>query len=248
MDIFFFLNRRLRFIESLYKESTATFVETKRKIEAQEEPFIDHSDPADFDGTPSFFEEWQHADDCIVSLGRWSVLQLSAAVKAYLQEYVSDMSNYYGHHYPEFGAHQKTLEKCRGSWLQKYKCLFLDLFQIDWEKGPDLVRGIEHLVLTRNDIEHKSSLVTRYVRQDPQHREKHLNGFFVGEEEFLWDRSSALLVIENDRLQAAIDHVEKFCAWLETIRVHYLRFRRYPNYDEFLAIGTKSEEAEDSVS
>ena len=40
VDIRYFLEQRLNFIEQFYVRSSAPFVEIKRKIEAEEEPFV----------------------------------------------------------------------------------------------------------------------------------------------------------------------------------------------------------------
>ena len=53
MDLLHGLREKLRFIESMYEQATASFVETKRKIENSQGEF-DYSDwdPDSFDGDP----------------------------------------------------------------------------------------------------------------------------------------------------------------------------------------------------
>jgi hypothetical protein len=100
MDIAYFLRERLKFIEHLYEQSMETFHETKRKIEAGEPPFVDQSNPEDYDGTPPFLNEWLQADECMASIGQWAVLLLSSALKEYLREFTNEMSSRYGHIVP----------------------------------------------------------------------------------------------------------------------------------------------------
>ena len=55
MDVLYFFNRRLEFIRQLYDTASAPYVERKRKIEAEEEPFVP---PYSEDAEPAFLEEW----------------------------------------------------------------------------------------------------------------------------------------------------------------------------------------------
>jgi hypothetical protein len=50
----------------MYEQATASFVETKRKIENSQGEF-DYSgwDPDTFDGDPPFLPEWQGADEAL---------------------------------------------------------------------------------------------------------------------------------------------------------------------------------------
>jgi hypothetical protein len=240
MDVLYFLRDRLDFIRSLYDDSTASFVEIKRKIESNEEPYVYEFDPDYESGEPPFLAEWQHADDCIVSLGRWCVLLLSTALKGYLHEFSRDMSSYYGHYFPEFMGYEQSLkshQKGKG-WLKGNQSFFLETYKIDWSYGPALVDSLEHLVLTRNDLEHNTDLITRYVSQTTSHRDKQAEGIFTDKESCFWDEN-AQLAVDKNRLYLAIETVGEFCAWLESIRTDYLRFRRAATYEQFLAESTR---------
>ncbi len=55
MDIGYFFNKRIEFIRQFYNTASAPYIERKRKIEAEEEPFIP---PYSEDGEPPFIDEW----------------------------------------------------------------------------------------------------------------------------------------------------------------------------------------------
>jgi hypothetical protein len=60
VDIQLFLNERIEFIlRQLYRTASEPYVECKRTIEAEEDPFVP---PYSEDGEPPFLEEWLEAD------------------------------------------------------------------------------------------------------------------------------------------------------------------------------------------
>ena len=66
MDVRYFLDQRLAFIEQLYVNSAVSFIERKRKIEAEEKPFVP---PYSEDPEPAFLSEWLEADESLQVLG-----------------------------------------------------------------------------------------------------------------------------------------------------------------------------------
>jgi hypothetical protein len=62
MDVRYFLGERLDFTEQLYVNSAAPFIERKRKIEAEEEPFVP---PYSEDPEPAFLSEWLEAEESL---------------------------------------------------------------------------------------------------------------------------------------------------------------------------------------
>lgn len=62
MDVGFFLKQRTAFIRHFFDEASTPFVETMRKIEAEEKPFEEPDfDPDAATGEPAFTEEWLRA-------------------------------------------------------------------------------------------------------------------------------------------------------------------------------------------
>ena len=82
MDVRFFLNRRLAFIRQFYVTASEAYVERKRKIEAEEEPFIP---PYSEDSEPAFLEEWIEADESLQVLGRSCLSMLAATLHLYFK-------------------------------------------------------------------------------------------------------------------------------------------------------------------
>jgi hypothetical protein len=57
---------RIKFINQFYKAASLPFAEKKRKIEAEEEPFVP---PYSEDADPHFLNEWIEADESLQVLG-----------------------------------------------------------------------------------------------------------------------------------------------------------------------------------
>ena len=86
MDLLHGLREKLRFIEPMHQQATASFVEKKRQIENSEGDF-DYSglDPDSWDGTPPFLEDWQEAVEAINLLGQACLCLVQSALKEYLE-------------------------------------------------------------------------------------------------------------------------------------------------------------------
>lgn len=140
MDILAGLKEKLRFIESFYKGASAPFVETKRKIEAEESPFVPRPfDPErDTDTEPPFLVEWEDADDSINVTGQTALSLVQASLREYLDAFIL-LSRVK----PPVG---------KGDWFARYKAFFLETYGIDWDAGPVPTKEIEEINLARNDI------------------------------------------------------------------------------------------------
>jgi hypothetical protein len=88
MDVNFFFNERIAFIRQFYDAASYPFVEKKRKIEAEEEPFIP---PYSEDGEPPFLDEWIEADESLQVLGYSCISMLSAALQLYLITWANEI-------------------------------------------------------------------------------------------------------------------------------------------------------------
>jgi len=141
MDIQAGLRDKLRFIERHYAAASAPFRETKRKIDAGEDPF----EPPPFDAEtatdfrPPFLEQWQEANESLNIEGEVA-LQL---VQGALREYLSSFLNLYG----------DPLTASGKNWLRLYRKHFLETHGIDWEEGPVPLDELEEVSLARNDVE-----------------------------------------------------------------------------------------------
>jgi hypothetical protein len=141
MDIQAGLRDKLRFIERHYEAASAPFRETKRKIDAGEDPF----EPAPFDAEtatdfrPPFLEEWQEANESLNIEGHVAI----DLVRAALREHLSSFINLSG----------DPLTASGKNWLRLYRKHFLETHGIDWEEGPVPIDELEEVSLERNDVE-----------------------------------------------------------------------------------------------
>ena len=215
MDVRFFLNRRLGFIRQLYGTASAPYVERKRKIEDEEEPFVP---PYSEDGEPAFFEEWLEADESLHVLAYSCVSMLAAALHLYLETWVRQSG------VPVDESLKKSVFK-KGGWLAGYKAHFAERFAIDFQAGPAKLEILEEVILARNRIEHPSSIIsntTQYVDTDLK---KLRHPFFIDEREaaLLADAdedekawfSPPTLHVTDEQLFAAVAEVERFAEWFE---------------------------------
>lgn len=214
MDVFYFFNRRIDFIRQLYGTASAPYVERKRKIEAEEEPFVP---PYSEDGEPAFLEEWLEADESIHVLAYSCVSMLAAALHLYLETWVSQSR------VPVDEALKKSFKKI--GWFPGYKTHFSRRFAIDFESCPGTLGLLEEVVLARNRFEHQlsiTSLRTQYADTDlkklppPFFVDERESALFADAEEgeMAWFIPPTLHVTEK-QLFAAIAEVEGFAKWFE---------------------------------
>lgn len=214
MDIFYFFNRRIEFIRQLYATASTPYVERKRMIEAEEEPFVPRYSK---DAEPAFLSEWLEADESLHVLAYSCVSMLAAALHLYLKTWVSESR----------AAVDEALAKSfkKIGWFPGYKTHFFESFAIDFKAFPGDLGLLEEVVLARNRFEHPASITslrTQYADKDLQ---KLPHPFFVDEREaalfadaeeaeMAWFIPPTLHVSEK-QLLAAIAEVENFAKWFE---------------------------------
>ena len=88
MDINFFLRERTKFIRQFYDAASFPFLERRRKIEAEEDPFVP---PYSEDGEPPFLEEWVEADDSLQVLGYACINLLAAGFHLFFKTWESEL-------------------------------------------------------------------------------------------------------------------------------------------------------------
>src|SRR5690348_4106449 len=92
MDLLYFLENRLEFIQNLYDCASSPFEEIKREIEAGEAAYPDSRDPECAD-EPAYLEEWGEADDSTMVIGHWCLCMAQACLQAYLRECISPLGS-----------------------------------------------------------------------------------------------------------------------------------------------------------
>jgi hypothetical protein len=190
-------------------------MERKRKIEAEEEPFIPPYSEA---GEPPFLEEWLEAEESLHVLAYSCVSMLAAALHLYLETWVKQSGC------PVDELLKKKVFKKQG-WFSGYKTHFSQRFAIQFEAAPVKHALLEEVVLARNRIEHPSSITSQRTQYADSDLKKLRHPFFVDdieatlfidadENEKSWFFPPTLHVT-NDQLIAAISQVERFAVWFE---------------------------------
>ena len=213
MDVRYFLGERLAFIKQLYPQSAAPFIETKRKIEAEEEPFIP---PYSEDPEPPFLAEWIEAEESLQVLGHVSISMLSASLNLYLKAWERKLGR------PVDSSFKSDFKK---GWLNGYMAYFKNHFSVNFENCPcDLVL-LEELILVRNRVQHPETITMQrsYYSQSDLSKIKSpyfieandqelLSGMEDGEKSWLMPPS---IHVTEEKLMKAIAEVEDFAKWLE---------------------------------
>ena len=142
MDVQYFLRRRTQFIRRFYDEAAGPFVERRRMIEAEEDPY---KPPYSEDGEPAFMEEWQEAQSALEVLGRTCVSMLSASLKLYLETWRREL----GIDCTEFKSTFRNKGVLRG-----YRECFERRLQLKWDECPADFDILEQVILARNRDQH----------------------------------------------------------------------------------------------
>lgn len=216
MDIRYFVGSRIAFIRQFYGSASATFLERKRKIEAQEDPFIP---PYSEDGEPPFLDEWLEADKSLHILAYSCVSMLASALHLFLEAWVGQSG------VPIDDSLKKSEFEKRG-WLLGYNAHFTARFGIAFENGPADFKVLEEVVLARNRIEHPYSITDQKTQYSTSDMRKLSNPLFVDKTEIAllnlsedkeprWFMPPTVHVTES-QLLTALTEVEKFSEWFDT--------------------------------
>jgi len=219
VDIQFFLFQRLEFIEQFYKNSAASFVERKRRIEAEEEPFVP---PYSEDGEPPFLAEWIEADESLHVLGRSCISMLAASFHLYLKTWERQIAI----------PIDESLKPCfkNNGWFQGYKVYFAEHLSVHFENSPCDLSLLEELVLARNRVQHPASITTHSTHYSDNDLKKLPRPFFVDEKEFdlFADADEGArnwlmpptVHVTAEKLLSALSQVAHFSKWLEDLDFH----------------------------
>ncbi len=226
MDIGYFLNERIEFIRQFYNTASAPYIERKRKIEAEEEPFVP---PYSEDGEPPFIDKWIEAEESLQVLAYSCVSMLAAALHLYFETWIKQSRC------PVNESLKKSVFKKKG-WLSGYKAHFSQQFAIQFDATTINYPLLEEVILARNCIQHPPSITspkTQYAKSDLK---KLRHPFFVDDREATLsldvtenDRAwffPPTLHVTNDQLIAAITEVERFAHWFEA-EIEKKIYKRY---------------------
>ena len=220
MDLIYFLESRLTFIQNLYHSATAPFEETKRKIDNGEPPYVDTRDPEDAD-EPAFLVKWQEADESVTVIGHWCLCMVQASLQAYLKESISPSGSLW---WNSQDLRTALSQKQGRSWFGRYTLLFRDELGVDFAAAPVAISDLEQLNLTRNDLIHNVELLSETVLRSEEHAQRFPIALFTDE---LWNQVGIERIkVTEDQLNVAIRLVREFCTWLDGIRCDYPRWLR----------------------
>lgn len=214
MDIHYFLGVRIAFIRQFYNTASAPFIECKRKIGAQEEPFVPQYSE---EGEPPFLNEWLEADESLHVLGYSCVSMLASALHLFLEAWIGQSG------VPIDESLKKSEFKKRG-WLSGYNAHFTDRLGVAFEDGPADLLVLEEIVLARNRIEHPYSITDQKAQYSMSDIEKLRDPLLVDKTELAllnleegepqWFMPPTVHVTEA-QLLAALAEVEKFARWFD---------------------------------
>lgn len=213
MDVRFFLEQRLSFISQLYTNSSKSFVETKRLIEAEEESYVS---PYSEDGEPPFLTEWIEADDSLQVLGHACVSMLSASFHLYLKGL---------EHQRCIPAGKKYAAEFKRGWFNGYKAYFYGEFEIGFEASQCNLGLLEELVLARNRVQHPEWITSQRTHYSKEDMKKLPSPFFISSRDIElfseqedgergWLMQPAIHVTLENFL-SAVSEVRRFSEWLE---------------------------------
>jgi hypothetical protein len=213
MDILFFLRQRTKFVRQFYDIAALPFEEKKRKIEAEQEPYVP---PYSEDGEPPFLEEWIQVNESLDVLGHSCISMLSASLQLYLKTWDTKLGLRCD------SAHKREFNK--SGWINAYRVCFREQVGIKWEEGPADLHVLEEVVLARNRVQHPERITTNRITYSKSDAKKLPRIFFVddtdikiisltGGIENSWIIAPTLRVT-REKLYTVITELEKFCIWL----------------------------------
>lgn len=210
MDFAYFLNRRLEFIRHFYEVSSAPFIERKKLIEREEEPFVP---PYSENPEPPFIEEWLEADVALQLLGYTCISMLASAFHLYFKMW-------------EHRVQGPTTRSFKNGWFNGYKDYFSQHFGIRFEDSPCRLDVLEEIILVRNRAQHPESIILDTIHYSESDLEKLPNPFFADEDSAILsgihegERSWLLpppTRVTTEKLEAALSEVERFINWFENV-------------------------------
>lgn len=209
MDHLAFVQAKLQFIRDFYKKAAKPFKTTKRQIEKRTGPFRHYPpgfDPEDAE--PPYIEEWVEADADLNILGQSCLCLIQISFKDFLDVLAKGRGN----------AKPNT----KGNWFKKYKNFFQEHYGIDWDGAHVDLALLEDICLTRNSIQHSQHHRRFYSldrTQTADHRARFPDSIFAdGIDKQLFPSARTdepyRIKVTEESLYAALETIEKFCAYL----------------------------------
>lgn len=219
MDVQYFLNRRVDFIRQFYEMSAAPFIERKRQIEAEEEPFVP---PYSEDPEPPFLAEWLEAEESLQVLGRTCISMLAAVFHLYFKTWERQIG---------IPVDASLKGDFKNGWFNGYKAYFERHFKIRFADSPAQIGVLEEIVLVRNRAQHPESITMDSSHYSESDLKKLSHPFFIDENDAslfseIEEGERAWLMLPSIRVTAeklltALSEVIRFAEWLEAVEVEH---------------------------
>lgn len=217
MDVRYFLNRKVNFIRQFYEMSSEPFIERKRQIEAEEEPYVP---PYSEDPEPAFLEEWLEAEESLQVVGRTCISMLAAVFHLYFKTW---------EHQIGIPVDASLKADFKNGWFNGYKAYFARHFRIRFEDSPSKLGVLEEIVLVRNRDQHPESITMDSSHYSDSDLKKLSHPFFIDENdaslfseaeegERAWLMAPPIRVTA-EKLFTALSEVDSFAEWLENVEV-----------------------------
>jgi len=218
MSNFEILDSKISFLQVFYQQTTDPFREIERKIDANEEPYVAHGNPEDYD-EPPFLTEWQEADEGLRLQGQVCLALLQRSFREFLKATVRQHRDY-----------PNSRPKEKGNWFENYKTWFREEAAIDWGEAPISLNRIEELTIARNCIQHGGESQSGpgdvfdshalLKMQSNDYHEKFPDAFFADEfEKQIWAESNypqpVRIDLTPDKLGVAGDDIRTFCKFID---------------------------------
>ena len=217
MDVRYFLKQRVEFIRQFYVISSVAYIERKRLIEAEEEPFVP---PYSEYPEPAFLDEWLEAEESLQVLGRTCISMLAAIFHLYFKTWERQIG---------IPVDASLKADFKNGWLNGYKAYFARHFRVRFEDSPTGLAVLEEIILVRNRAQHPESITMDNSHYSDSDLEKLSHPFFIDENdtslfsemeegERAWLMAPPIQVTA-EKLFAALSEVENFSEWLENVEV-----------------------------
>lgn len=217
MDLSYFLRERLKIIRLFLDEAPKPFEEIKRKIEAEEEPYV----PGYFDpygnedpNEPPFQEDWERAGQTAEIIPMLAISLLSDSLKVYFGELERD----FGLEFDPKSSRDKHFRK--HGMVEGYRLILEHIMGDAFKDCPIRFGLIEQVVLARNRFHHGDDILTFKATHDRAMLTKHENPFFLSDEQFEfvepqlpWKRLPEI-VVTREKVLEALDEVERMGDWI----------------------------------
>jgi hypothetical protein len=218
MDLAYFLNQRLKFVEFFHPRTSAFFEDIKTKIETGEPPFVDDRDP-EYADEPAFLEDWERADAAITLSGAACLDVLQSTFHEFLAEYMVEIGS------KSVIPHLNEMGKT--GWFANYREFFEKHLHIDWAPSGADLGLLEQVNLARNDFTHNVDLFSLAAYQTRFHSDKYPDSAFADQrwKTLIAQRSRERilpLVVPPETLQRVIETVRTLCEYLDRERYRFL--------------------------